>query len=116
MISARPSVLLNLTVNLHLLTLQQANVSHLLQVAGEDHHREGTNPVVFTEIKEVHAALPRLDTQHLARHACGPADVFCSFREGEAVAASERWEEHEQDQRREETSQQAEDADVRLLL
>ena len=54
----------------HRVALQLPDISDVLQIAREHHHREGTGPVVFAEIKEGHTLAAFFHLQH------GSADAF----------------------------------------
>src|SRR4029077_10264178 len=55
-------VSLDLSLDLDLPSRQTADVAHLFQIAGEDDYGKGTDPKIFAEIEEVHAALALLHT------------------------------------------------------
>jgi hypothetical protein len=65
--------------------LQLTHVPYVSEVAREDHHSEGTNPVILTEIKKSDATIAFLDPQNLAANASGFTYVFFGFSKSDAV-------------------------------
>ncbi|PYQ43176.1 MAG: hypothetical protein DMG99_07105 [Acidobacteria bacterium] len=73
---------------------EQANITHILKITGEDYDGERTGQGILAEIQEVNAFVPYLHLQDFSADAFSFADVFGGFMNGEAVSGWERT--HEQ--------------------
>ena len=85
-------------VDLNHLALQLTHVSHVLQVAGEHNHGEGTDPVILAEIEKGDSATAFFDAQHSATDAAGFANVFFGFSERDAIGDGKSGENNQQDE------------------
>jgi hypothetical protein len=86
-------VFFEVAVNLNHAVRQLMHISNILQVAGKDHHGEGANSKVLTEVKVCDSVSACLDAKNRSGHALRLADMSASLRKGNAFGDAKRREE-----------------------
>jgi hypothetical protein len=71
--------------NLNHASCEAADVAHIFEVGGEDHHREGAGHLIFAEVHVMYSFGADLHAHDLAGYTLGFSDVAAGFANGEIV-------------------------------